>query len=162
MAAPARMVGEQLIVRAAYVHTGLAKRIVHDLKYRGLVGRAAILAPGMAANLPVEATSLVPIPRSLVRRLQIGVDPGLELGLAVSRLTGLPLNRLLAPPLWQARHAGKGRDRRAPVQLRARKPADPGAVIVDDVVTTGATLTAAAAVLGPGVIGAVSATAAGV
>ena len=49
------MVGEHLIVRAAYVHTGLAKRIVHDLKYRGLVGRAAILAPGMAANLPLEA-----------------------------------------------------------------------------------------------------------
>ena len=40
MEAPSRMVGEHLIVRAAYVHTGLAKRLVHDLKYRGLVGQS--------------------------------------------------------------------------------------------------------------------------
>ncbi len=162
MDAPPRMVGGHLSVRAAYVHSGLAKQIVHDLKYRGLAGRATALAPGMAANLPAGAASLIPIPRSIVRRLQLGVDPGLELAQAVGRITGLPIRRSLALPLWQARHAGKGRDHRAPVQFRAREPARPGSVIVDDVVTTGATLIAATTVLGPGVIGAISATTAGV
>jgi predicted amidophosphoribosyltransferase len=162
MEAVPRLVGERLVARAAYVHTGLAKRLVHDLKYRGLVGRAAALAPGMTAKLPERADSLVPVPRSLVRRLQLGVDPGLELAIAVGKLAGLRVDRLLVPPVWQPRHAGKGRDRRAPVRFRARAPAPPGTVVVDDVLTTGATLTAASAVLGPGVIAAVTATAAGV
>lgn len=162
MEAVPRLVGERLVARAAYVHTGLAKRLVHDLKYRGLVGRAAALAPGMTAKLPERADSLVPIPRSLVRRLQLGVDPGLELAIAVGKLAGLPVNRLLAPPIWHPRHAGKGRDRRTPVRFLARRPARPGTVIVDDVLTTGATVVAGHRALGPGVVGAITATSAGV
>lgn len=156
------MVGEALVVRGAFVHAGLAKRLVHDLKYRALTRPAAALAPAMAANLPAGATALVPVPRSIVRRLQMGIDPGLELALAVGGLTGLPVSRALAPPLWQARHAGKGRDRRTPVRFAARRSARSGAVIVDDVLTTGATLVAAHRALGPGVVGAITATSAGV
>ncbi|NNC93576.1 MAG: hypothetical protein HKN80_13920 [Acidimicrobiia bacterium] len=156
------MVGGALVVRGAFAHIGMAKRLVHDLKYRGLVGRVTALAPTMATNLPADAAVLVPVPRSVVRRLQLGIDPGLELALAVSGLTGLPVGRDLAPPLWRARHAGKGRDRRAPVRFTARRPSRSGTVIVDDVVTTGATLVAAHRALGPGVIGAITATSAGV
>ncbi|MDH3539563.1 MAG: hypothetical protein OEP52_06185 [Acidimicrobiia bacterium] len=156
------MVGGSLVVRGAFVHDGLARRLVHDLKYRALARPAQALAPAMAARLPTGTTALVPVPRSMVRRLRLGVDPGLELALAVGGRTGLRVDRALAPPLWQARHAGKGRDRRSPVCFAARRPARPGTVIVDDVLTTGATLVAAHRALGPGVIGAVTATSAGV
>jgi predicted amidophosphoribosyltransferase len=156
------LVGGSLVVRGAFVHNGLAKRLVHDLKYRGLARPVRALAPAMAANLPTGTTALVPVRRSIVRRLQLGVDPGLELALEVAALSGVPVDRVLDPPLWQARHAGKGRDRRAPVRFAARRPARPGTVIVDDVLTTGATLVAAHRALGRGVIGAVTATSAGV
>jgi predicted amidophosphoribosyltransferase len=156
------MVDATLAVRAAFLHAGLAQRLIHDLKYRGLVARAAAFAPAMAANLPTDAAILVPVPRSIVRRLQLGIDPGLELAIAVGRLTGLPVSRALAAPLWRARHAGKVRDRRTSVEFVARQPAGDGSIIVDDVVTTGATLRAARRAVGPGVIGAITATSAGV
>lgn len=135
---------------------------MHDLKYRGIVGRAAALAPAMAANLPPDAGALVPVPRSAVRRLQLGIDPGLELAREVGRISGLPVTQSLARPLWRASHAGKGRQGRSPVQFQAQTRTPGGAVIVDDVVTTGATLEAAARALGAEVIGSITATGAGV
>ncbi|MGI9649097.1 MAG: hypothetical protein ACR2OI_11305 [Acidimicrobiia bacterium] len=157
-----RVVGPGLVVWAAYLHQGLARRLVHDLKYRGIAARAAALAPAMAANLPTGAGALVPVPRSVVRRLQLGVDPGLELAREVGRLTGLAVVPALSRPVWRARHAGKRRDSRAPVHFLARTVTPGGAVIVDDVVTTGATLAAAASALGGGTIGSITATGAGV
>lgn len=149
-------------MRAAYLHQGLARRLVHDLKYRGIAARAAALAPAMATNLPPGAVALVPVPRSAVRRLQLGVDPGLELARAVGRLTGLAVVPALARPVWRARHAGKRRDHRSPVRFRTRAPTPEGAVIVDDVVTTGATVAAAAVALGGATLASITATSAGV
>ncbi len=160
--APVRMIESGLVVQPAYVHTGLARQIVHDLKYRALVGAAAALAPALVEALPAHTSVLVPVPRSIARRLQLGVDPALELALVAGRLAGLPVARLLRPPWWQSRHAGKGRAGRAPVRFSARRVGCAGTVVVDDVLTTGSTLAAAARSLGSGVIGAVTATGAGV
>jgi predicted amidophosphoribosyltransferase len=100
----------------------------------------------LAERLPTDVSVLVPVPRVIARRWRYGVDPGRELARALGRRTGLPVADALRPALWTARRAGPaGRHRGIPrFGISGRTPV--GAVLVDDVVTTGATLLAAASV----------------
>ncbi len=149
-----------LVVRAGLRHDGTARALVHRLKYGGLRGAATILAIAMANCLPSGAAALVPVPRARLRRWRHGIDPARELAVALAARSGLPVVAALQAPWWWPRHAGADRDARPPPRFRSTTRAPPGAVLVDDVVTTGSTLTAAARALPPGtVIGAVTATA---
>lgn len=148
-----------LRVAAAFEHTGVPRRLVHGLKYDGILGLAAVLAGPMAACLP-DGRCLVPVPRAVLRRVRYGVDQGRSLARELYRATGVPVIDALRPPFHSTRHAGTGRDGRSPPVFRLRRPVT-GVILVDDVVTTGSTLLAAEAVLGGGaVVGAVTATAA--
>lgn len=139
------MIGD-LAVASAYKHSGPALRLVWALKYHGQLDSARFLATAMVDKLPSGAEVLVPVPRLLTRRLRYGVDPAAELAIALARLTGLPVASGLVAPLVGRRRAGLARrDRSAPAFRRRRQVT--GAVLVDDVVTTGQTLVKAAGVL---------------
>ena len=154
---PPRIVGAGLPVWSAYRHAGLARRLVHDLKYRSVLAAADVLATAMVPHLPPTTAALVPVPRVVFRRVMIGIDPGLELARAISRRCDVPLVMALRAPLWRPGQAGKGKAGRRPTAFaRHRRVID--AVLIDDVVTTGATLLAASRALAPGVVGAVTAT----
>jgi len=131
---------------------------VHRLKYEGLVEAALLLAGPMAARLPSGTALLVPVPRVRWRRLRYGIDPAVVLAAALGRHTGLPVGDVLVPSWFGPVHAGRRRERRRPPRFGRRGSVGPGAVLVDDVVTTGVTLTEAANVLSGRVLGAVTAT----
>lgn len=161
-----RLVDGRVVVRSAFGHEGPARTLVHRLKYDGIPAAGAVLAAAMAPLLPADAAALVPVPRVVVRRVGLGVDPGRELAAALAVRTGLPLLPVLGASLAGPRHAGRRRRDRRPPVFRRLGEAPAGAVLVDDVVTTGLSLASAAAALRigrpeGGVTTAVTATAAG-
>jgi predicted amidophosphoribosyltransferase len=133
-----------VVVVGAFRHAGEARSLVHRLKYHADLGAGRILARAMAAR--VEGACLVPVPRATLRRLRYGIDPARWLAMEVGRLRGIPVVTGLVPGLWWRRHAG------AVIRVQPRllpvRAVPAGAVLVDDVVTTGATLDAAAALTG--------------
>jgi ComF family protein len=158
---------------AAFAYEGVAREIVARLKYRNQRAALPWLAAAMAAAFverypadqagkerPVVVTWA---PASSLRRDRSGFDHGQLLARAVARQLGLPTARLLARAPGPSQ-TGRTRADRAPgpalrpVGASARRRS---VLVVDDVVTTGATLSAAAAALrGVGAVRVVALTAA--
>jgi predicted amidophosphoribosyltransferase len=135
-----------VLVRPAFVHTGLARELVHRLKYRAepLPGIGLCLAP----LLPTDASALVPVPRVVARRWRYGVDPAAELARSIGAATGLPVIAALGSPIWLHRRAGKRDATRGTPRFEMVTVPPEGAVLVDDVFTTGLTLGAASTASG--------------
>lgn len=132
---------------ASFEHVGAARQLVHLLKYRGVLDVADMAAEVLAPKIP--QLPLVPVPRALSRRLRYGVDPALEIALRLSRRINAPVVRALGAPMHSRRRAGRDHD--APVSSLPLRMRTPGPiVVVDDVVTTGATVEAACRALGFG------------
>ncbi len=137
-----------LVVSPAFRHRGAARRLVHSLKYAGIVEAGTVLASAMAALVPETATALVPVPRATARRWRHGVDPAVVLARFIGRRCGLPVVPALRSAWWWPRHAARGDERRSRARFTARVSGRPGWVLIDDVATSGATLAAAADALG--------------
>jgi len=143
--APDRVLVGGVRLVAAFEHSGPARALVHNLKYRGLTGYAylvaAVLAPALP-NLPI-----VPVPRVWARQLQYGLDPAVVLGERLARSIRVPVIKSLEAPIYTRRRAGGDHSRPVAPFRMTTVPAS-RVVLVDDVVTTGRTLEAAIAVLG--------------
>jgi len=124
---------------------GAAVRLVHNLKYRRSIRAGRILAAAMVSGLPADATVLVPVPRSFVRRVTYGIDQARVLAMEVSEITGVEVLDALGAPLWWRRQAGASRDERHTIDFRSITRVPEGAILVDDVLTTGTTAMSAIA-----------------
>ena len=129
-----------VVVESAFVHRGPATSLVHALKYGRSLAAGRFLAMHMIDGVPVDASCLVPLPRVLVRRVKYGIDPAVVLARQLSASTELPVLDVVRAPVWWPKRAGTPASRRRSVPFRIIGDIPEGAVLVDDVVTTGGTI----------------------
>jgi predicted amidophosphoribosyltransferase len=138
-------------VWAPFSYGGPARAVVRRLKF----GRAAALADHMAASIAASAPDgflanpLVPVPSPARRRRVRGFCHATLLAEALGRRTGLPVLELLERVGCTGRQVGRARSQRlrTPPRFSAPHGAPGPVVLVDDVITTGATLSACASAL---------------
>jgi predicted amidophosphoribosyltransferase len=135
---------------AATAYDGVGRELVAALKFRRLRPVAGELAARIAAAAPPRLLrgALVPVPPAPRRLRGRGFDPAAEIAAALAAIAGLELRPCLARANGP-RQVGRPRGERtaSPPRPWLARPAPPRAILVDDVLTTGATLAACAAVL---------------
>ena len=132
---------------------GVARLIVHGLKFGRRLALAEPAAEAMLSALPrIESPdAVVPVPPGPWRWLWRGFDPAEEIALALSQLAGLPLEPCLRRGSGR-RQVGRRRWERLsdPPQIWLDGEPPGTALLVDDVWTTGATLSTSALALRAG------------
>ena len=131
-----------------FAYTGAGRELVARLKYRNARATLHWLATAMASRVDAEGLDVVTwIPTTTRRRRNRGFDQAEVLARAVGRELGLPCAALLrrrpGPP--QTGQALEHR-RRGP-QIVAPRPVPAAVLLVDDVITSGATIATAAQTL---------------
>jgi ComF family protein len=145
--------------RAAARYSDVARDLVHFLKYGDRLDLARPLGRWMAragAEFLVDADALVPVPLHWMRLWQRRFNQSVALARAISSETGVPVSdHVLArtratPPQVGLARSGRARNvqgafavpRSARIDVKGRK-----LVVIDDVLTSGATVDACARVL---------------
>jgi predicted amidophosphoribosyltransferase len=141
--------GVELAV-AASPFDGVAREVVHGLKYACRLALAEVAAGAMLGALPSResADALVPVPAGPWRWRWRGFDPAEEIAWALAGRTGLPLADCLRRARGRRQVGRRRSDRLAnPPTVWARAECPRCVLLVDDVWTTGATLSACARAL---------------
>lgn len=135
-------------VTAAFVYAYPLDRLLQAMKYRGVHAYADFLAAALARSVAALPEAVVPVPLAPQRQQERGFNQAEEIARRVARLTTVPLVRGLSRVRdTPAQAALPWRERQRNVRTAFEGlPVIAGTriAIVDDVLTTGATLAAAA------------------
>jgi predicted amidophosphoribosyltransferase len=125
----------------------VARDLVTALKFRRLLPVTDLIADRIQWLAPsaILSGTIVPVPTAPLRSAIRGFDPAAEIGAALARRTELPLSACLARR-GGGRQVGKRRAERVghPPLIQARGEVPRSVLLIDDVLTTGATLTSCA------------------
>lgn len=131
-------------------HEGVARDLVTALKFRRLLPVAELMAERVHWLAPASLLSgtIVPVPTTALRTLRRGFDPAGEIAATLAQRLGAPVETCLARR-DSGRQVGRRRAQRLghPPQIVARGLVPRSVLLIDDVLTTGATLSACAATL---------------
>ena len=143
-------------VRAPYLMEDAVREMVHHFKYRNLRAAAPELGCLLASYLeaePTRAEVLVPVPLHPRRERERGYNQAELLAHELSRLTGLPMEshavrrtRNTPPQVSMRGHDDRGRAVRGAFEC-VGDVAGRRVLLIDDVVTSGSTMSACASAL---------------
>jgi predicted amidophosphoribosyltransferase len=128
----------------------VARDLVSALKFRRLLSVADLIADRIQWLAPADLLSgtIVPVPTAPFRSLARGFDPAAEIATALSERTGQSVQACLSRQ-GGGRQVGKRRAERIghPPRISSKGKVPRSVLLIDDVQTTGATLTACAQAL---------------
>jgi predicted amidophosphoribosyltransferase len=151
-------------LHAVFAYDGVAREVIARVKYRNARAAVGWLADAMAATVhPATVDVITWAPTTPARRRERGFDHAELLARAVARrLRARAVPLLLREPGPPQTGAGRAeRGERPRFRTRTARVARARVLLVDDVVTTGATIAAAGAALRRGAAGAVHGVVAG-
>ncbi|HET8863140.1 MAG TPA: phosphoribosyltransferase family protein [Solirubrobacterales bacterium] len=131
-------------------HEAVARDLVTALKFRRLLPVADLMADRIQWLAPATVLSgtIVPVPTAPLRTMVRGFDPAAEIAAALAQRTELSLQTCLIRR-GGGRQVGKRRAQRIghPPRIQARGKVPGSVLLVDDVLTTGSTLSSCARAL---------------
>ncbi len=130
--------------RALFTYDEVGSSVIGALKYRNGHRLVRLLGPQMAVIAPGGSDVVTWAPATPANRRRRGYDQGELLARELAGRLGIPCMRLLLRGRDRAQTSRSRAGRAAGPRLRCRGPVPERVLVVDDVLTTGATLATAA------------------